>query len=112
MPVFTVGVGQERSRSDVQVDASSTPRTALKGTSLVVDVVVTQTGYAGETVPLDVEDDGRIVGIAGGEAAGDGEPATVRVRFTATDAGPARVHVPDRAAAPASWSRRTTRATR
>jgi len=33
----------------------------LKGTSLVVDVVVSQTGYGGRTVPLNVEDQGRIV---------------------------------------------------
>ena len=34
----------------------------LKGASLMVDVVVTQTGYAGRTVTVDVEDEGRIVG--------------------------------------------------
>ena len=40
---------------------SETPRGALKGTSLVVDVVLSQTGYPGQTVPLNVEDDGRLV---------------------------------------------------
>ena len=88
VPVFTVGVGRERLPRDVQVDRVSTPRTALKGTSLVIDAVVTQTGYAGETVMLDVEDDGRIVGSQEVKLPADGEPVAVRVRFTASDAGP------------------------
>jgi uncharacterized membrane protein len=87
LPVFTVGVGRDRLARDVQVDRVSTPRTALKGTSLVIDAVVTQTGFAGETVSLDVEDEGRIVGSQQVKLPIDGEPAAVRVRFTASDAG-------------------------
>jgi uncharacterized membrane protein len=88
IPVFTVGVGQETLTRDVQIDRVSTPRAALKGTSLMIDVVVTQTGYAGESVMLDVENDGRIVGSQEVKLPIDGEPAAVRVRFTASDAGP------------------------
>jgi len=88
VPVFTVGVGRDQLARDVQIDRVSTPRTALKGTSLVIDAVVTQTGYAGETVSLDVEDEGRIVGSQEVKLPIDGEPAAVRVRFTAADAGP------------------------
>lgn len=88
VPVFTVGVGRDRLARDVQVDRVSTPRTALLGTSLVIDAVVTQTGYAGETVSVDVEDDGRIVGSQEVKLPADGEPAAVRLRFTAADAGP------------------------
>src|SRR6185295_1686125 len=61
IPVFPVGVGQERFAQDVQVTRVETPRSTLKGTSLAVDVVISQTGYAGTSVPLHVEDDGRIV---------------------------------------------------
>ena len=88
IPVFTVGVGEEVLKSDIQIDRVSTPRTALKGTSLMIDVVITQTGYAGESVMLDVENDGRIVGSQEVKLPIDGEPAAVRVRFTASDAGP------------------------
>ncbi len=88
VPVFTVGVGRDRIARDVQVDRVSTPRTALRGTSLVIDAVVTQTGYAGQTVSLDVEDEGRIVGSQDVKLPADGEPAAVRVRFTAAEAGP------------------------
>ena len=88
LPVFTVGVGQETLTHDIQVGRVSTPRTALKGTSLLVDAVVTQTGYAGQTVTLDVEDDGRIVGSQPVRLPADGDPLSVRVRFTAAEAGP------------------------
>jgi uncharacterized membrane protein len=88
LPVFTVGVGRDRLARDVQVDRVSTPRTALQGTSLVIDAVITQTGFAGQTVTLDVEDEGRIVGSQQVALAADGEPAAVRVRFTASDPGP------------------------
>ena len=88
VPVFTVGVGRDRLARDVQIDRVSTPRTALKGTSLVIDAVVTQTGYAGQTVSIDVEDEGRIVGSQPVKLPADGEPAAVRVRFIASDAGP------------------------
>jgi uncharacterized membrane protein len=88
VPVFTVGLGRETLTKDVQIDRVSTPATALKGSSLMVDALVTQTGYAGETVTLDVEDEGRIVGSQEVKLPIDGEPAAVRVRFTASDAGP------------------------
>jgi uncharacterized membrane protein len=87
VPVFTVGVGRDRVDRDIQIDRVSTPRSALKGTSLMIDVVVTQTGYAGETVTLDVESDGRIMGSQEVKLPIDGEPAAVRVRFTVSDAG-------------------------
>ncbi len=88
VPVFTVGVGRDALTKDVQIDRVSTPRAALKGTSLMVDALITQTGYAGETVRLDVEDDGRIVGSQEVKLPIDGEPAAVRVRFTVSDPGP------------------------
>jgi uncharacterized membrane protein len=87
IPVFTVGVGQERFAHDIQVTRVETPRSVLKGTQLVVDVVLSQTGYGGQTIPLSVEDDGRIVSTQEVTLPPDGESATVKVRFTASEAG-------------------------
>ncbi len=87
LPVFTVGIGQDRLARDIQVDRVTTPRRALKGTLLLVDAVVRHTGYAGETVMLDVEDGGRIVGSQAVKLPADGEPTSVRVRVMASDAG-------------------------
>jgi uncharacterized membrane protein len=88
LPVFTVGVGSAKLARDIQNDRISTPRSVLKNASLLVDVVVTQTGYAGKTVTVDVEDDGRIVGSQDVQFPADGSPATARVRATATEPGP------------------------
>ena len=88
IPVFTLGVGQERFARDVQVTRVETPRAVLKGTALVVDVVLSQTGYGGRTVPLTVEDDGRIVSTQEVKLPPDGESSTVKARFTASEAGP------------------------
>jgi uncharacterized membrane protein len=87
IPVFTVGVGQEKFAKDIQVTRVETPRSVLKGTALVVDVVLSQTGYGGHTVPLSVEDDGRIVSTQEVTLPADGESATVKVRFTASEPG-------------------------
>ena len=87
IPVFPVGVGQERFAKDIQVTRVETPRAVLKGTSLVVDVVLSQSGYGGRTVPLTVEDDGRIVATQEVTLPADGETATVKVPFTASEAG-------------------------
>ncbi|MEZ5317744.1 MAG: hypothetical protein R2752_10120 [Vicinamibacterales bacterium] len=88
IPVFTVGVGEERLSRDVQVTRVNLPRRVLKGTALVIDVVVTQTGYAGRTVPLVVEDAGRVVSEQEITLPPDGESETVRVRFKASEKGP------------------------
>src|SRR3954469_8010921 len=87
IPVFTLGVGEEHFAHDVQVTRVETPRSVLKGTALVVDVVLSQTGYAGQTIPLSVEDDGRIVSTQEVTLPAEGESATVKVRFTANEAG-------------------------
>ena len=88
LPVFTVGVGSERLPRDIQIDRVSTPRSVLKNASLLLDVIIRQTGYGGQTVTVDVEDEGRIVGSEKVELPADGSPASVRIRATAAEPGP------------------------
>jgi uncharacterized membrane protein len=88
LPVFTIGVGAEQLPRDIQVDRVSTPRAVLKDASLLVDVVVTQTGFGGRSITVDVEDEGRIVGSEKVVLPTDGTPATVRIRAAATESGP------------------------
>jgi uncharacterized membrane protein len=87
IPVFTVGLGEEHFSKDIQVTRVETPRAVLKGTSLVVDVMLSQTGYSGQSVTLNVEDEGHIAASQNVTLPADGESSTVRVRFTAADAG-------------------------
>ena len=88
VPVYTVGLGRESFPKDIEVSRVETPRSVLKGASLVVDVSVSQTGYTGSTVTLVVEDGGRIINTQEVELPREGEVATVRIPFTVTEAGP------------------------
>ncbi len=88
IPVFPVGLGQERFSRDIQISRVETPRAVLKGSALVVDVVISQTGYSGKSVALNVEDGGRLVTTQQITLPPDGQSLTARVRFTANDAGP------------------------
>ena len=88
VPVFTVGLGETEYARDIQMNRVDMPRRVLKGASLSVDLVVTHRGYRGETVTVQIEDEGRIVSTRDVELPADGEPETVRMRFTAAEAGP------------------------
>ena len=88
LPVFTIGVGQETLSKDIQVGRVVTPKTALKGTTLMVDVVLSQSGYDGQQVTLDVEDEGTLVSTQQVTLPNAGTPATIPVRFTVNEAGP------------------------
>jgi hypothetical protein len=88
IPVYTVGVGREKFDKDIELSRVSTPRVVLKDASLVVDLLVASTGYAGQKVQLVVEDGGRIVASQEVTLPADGEPAPVRVHFTPSESGP------------------------
>jgi len=88
LPVFTVGIGVESLEKDIQIDRVEVPASVLKGTSLLVDVTIRHTGYAGQTVVVDVEDEGRIIGSETVRLSLDGVPSSVRVRLMAAEAGP------------------------
>ena len=88
IPVFAVGVGKDALTRDIQVTRVETPTRALKGASLVIDVVVTQVGYAGKKVSLAVEDKGRIINAQEITLPEDGESQTVKMRLKTSDVGP------------------------
>ncbi len=92
LPVFAVGLGRETLARDVQLGRVDPPLVVLKGTTLVVDVVIGQSGFAGRTVPVVVEDEGQTIASQDVTLPSDGEPATARVRFTLADAGPRVLH--------------------
>lgn len=88
LPVFTIGVGRETLSKDIQVGRVATPKTALKGTTLMVDVVLSQSGFDGQKVTLDVEDEGTLVSTQQVSLPDAGTPASIPVRFTVNEAGP------------------------
>jgi hypothetical protein len=91
VPVFPVGVGSRSYDRDIELSRVTAPREALKGTSLVVDLLIAQTGFSGRKITVLVEDDGRIIGSEEVELPRAGEPTPVRVQFTPEDAGARRI---------------------
>ena len=88
VPVYTVGLGRDRFAKDIELSRVDAPRSVLKGSTLVVDVAISQRGFPGSRVRLDVEDSGRIVSSREVELSSEGDISTVRVHFTASVAGP------------------------
>ncbi|UCF21271.1 MAG: hypothetical protein JSU87_07790 [Gemmatimonadota bacterium] len=91
VPVYVIGVGQERFERDLELRRVEVPRNVLLGSSLVVDLVVEQRGYSRQTVRVDVEDEGRIVASEELRLPADGESATARVQFKAEQPGARRL---------------------
>ncbi|MDH3206847.1 MAG: glutamine amidotransferase [Gemmatimonadota bacterium] len=92
VPVFTVGLGDETLEPDIELGRVELPRTALQGSTLMVDVVVTQSGFSrGSTVPVIVEDDTRILAEESVELGPAGEPVVTRIGIELQEPGARRV---------------------
>ncbi|MEO8562891.1 MAG: hypothetical protein ABI601_12490 [bacterium] len=61
VPVYTVGVGQERFSRDVAVASVTAPPSVLTGSTVLIDAAISVRGVAGEKTTLTAEADGRIV---------------------------------------------------
>ena len=86
LPVYAIGLGEERLAPDVEVRRVELPRRALEGTTVVADVILSHTGVAGQSIRLEVEDDGRLLGSREVELGIDGE-TPVQLQFTLEDSG-------------------------
>lgn len=91
VPVYTVGLGEEVIEPDIELGRVEVPRTVLEGTTVMVDVVVTQHGMGSGSVPVIVEDDERILTEETVELGADGDPVVARVGFQLNRTGPRRV---------------------
>jgi uncharacterized membrane protein len=96
IPIYTVGVGRDVLPRDIEISRVEAPHEVLEGSSVMVDVMLTQTGFRGDRVTLNVEDAGRIVNSQEVRLAGDREATMVRVKLTASEAGTRlfRFHIP------------------
>jgi uncharacterized membrane protein len=87
VPVYTIGVGSERFRKDIEVSRVEAPREALRGATLLLKVVLQQAGYAGLRVPVTVEDSGRIVASREVTLPPDARPYVTALRVPALEKG-------------------------
>src|SRR5215203_2833771 len=88
IPVYTIGIGTPRFDRDIEITRVEMPHTALRGTTLMANVVVAQRGFAGRKVQLLAEDGGRIVASQELTLSGDGQESPVRMRVLTSETGP------------------------
>ena len=61
VPVYTVGVGEERYPTDLELSRVTAPRAALRGGSVLVEALVQQQGGGRDSASIVVEEAGRIL---------------------------------------------------
>jgi uncharacterized membrane protein len=87
IPVFTVGVGEERFDKDIEIRRVEAPHTVMRGSAITADILIRQRGFSGRRLPLIVEDGGRIVAADTIAMPADGDVAPLRVSVFLNTAG-------------------------
>lgn len=93
IPIYTVGVGQERFARDLGIERLSLPTTALAGAGVLADLAIRIRGVGGETTTITVEADGQVVGTQSLTLPSRGEAVPVPVRIPALAEGAHRITV-------------------
>ena len=88
IPIYTVGLGQERFARDVELSRLSGPKRVLAGSAFAVDVLIEQRGFDGQTARLTVEEGGAIAATREVTFERGQVGSTVRVNLEAAEAGP------------------------
>jgi uncharacterized membrane protein len=87
VPVYTVGVGEERFATDLELSRVTAPRAALRGGSVLVEALVQQQGGGRDSANIVVEEAGRILATRRFALPGDGQAATVSIPVPLAEAG-------------------------
>jgi uncharacterized membrane protein len=86
-PVYTIGIGSPRFEKDIEIASVTGPRQVLRHATVLLDVTVSHRGLGERSVPIVVEDSGRIVASTTIRLLRDAESTPVRLRIPAPDAG-------------------------
>jgi uncharacterized membrane protein len=93
VPVFSAAVGSEAVQNDVQVSRVALPASVLKDATVLADVELRYSGYAGERVRVEVEDAGRLLTREEVVLPRGSDYTNVKLSFTATEAGARQLRV-------------------
>ena len=99
IPVHVVGAGRARLEPDVEVERVELPRSVVRGSTVMADVVVAHTGLGGQTVAVNLEEGGQILASEQVAFVGSSGSTTVRIPVTLESSGvrSLRVRVPTQA---------------
>jgi hypothetical protein len=81
VPVYAVGVGQERFTKDLALERVALPASALAGAGVLAEIAVRVRGLGGQSVHLTAEDEGRVVTEREVPVPDRGDLARVRLRL-------------------------------
>ena len=93
VPVYTVGVGQERFARDIAIERVTTPPSVLAGSTVLLEAAIGVRGARGEKTTVTVEANGRIVATDEIQLPASGDIARVRLRVPPLDPGTYRLSV-------------------
>ncbi|MEP6729521.1 MAG: glutamine amidotransferase [bacterium] len=93
VPVYTVGVGQERFARDVAVERVTSPPSVLAGSTVLLEAAIGVRGAGGEKTTVNVEANGRIVATEEITLPKAGDIARVRLRVPPLAPGTYRLSV-------------------
>ena len=93
VPVFSAAVGGESVQRDVQVSRVSLPQSVLKDATVMADVELRYSGYAGQTVRVEVEDAGRLLTRQDVLLPRGTDYTNVKLSFTAGESGARELRV-------------------
>ena len=93
VPVYTVGVGQERFARDIAISSVAAPPTILAGANTIIEAVISLRGVRGEKTTLTVEANGRIVTTQETTLPDKGDVARVHLRIPPLAPGTYRLAV-------------------
>jgi uncharacterized membrane protein len=91
VPVYTVGVGQERFARDLAIERVSLPSSALAGAGVLAEVVLRVRGLRGQSVTVTAEDEGRVVAQRDVPLPDAGDVAVTRLSLPPLPAGSRRL---------------------
>ncbi len=87
LPVFAVGLGQERFDKDVEITRVEVPASVLQGSSVVASLAIKAVGASGAPLSLTVEDSSRVLSAQDVQVTAK-DSSTVRVSIRADEPGP------------------------
>ncbi|MEO8624294.1 MAG: hypothetical protein ABI625_24650, partial [bacterium] len=93
VPVYTIGVGQERFARDVAIERVTAPASVLAGSTVLLEAAIAVRGARGEKTTVTVEANGRIVATDEIRLPDAGDISRVRLRLPPLPPGTYRLSV-------------------
>lgn len=93
VPVYTVGVGQERFARDVAIERVTAPTSVLAGATVLVDVALGVRGARGEHTTLSIEANGRLMDTVDVRLPDAGDVTRARLRVSPLAPGTYQISV-------------------